>query len=151
MNMKGNEMLILKGIAILGIVFLIGYLLTKIFQRVGILKDSKTIGEETDIKKLRESDYFSPLKHKQTPHKVLGLGSADAYAKRLRKAMRFAGTNEEEIYSVFRSLLNKINISEVAESYYNIYKKDLRTELFNELKQSEVSILKQIIDKLPNF
>lgn len=151
MTANSNQGLILKGVAILAVIALLGYVLIKILQRVGVLKDKQSKTEETDTKQLRESDLFNPIKHLQTPHKVLGSGMALEYAKELRSAIRGFGTNEEKIFSIFRQFFNKINISEVSEQYYKKYKSDLKADLFNELRQSEISILKQIIDRLPNF
>jgi len=64
-------------------------------------------------------------------------------------SIKRAGTDEEAVFSTFARLDSKDNISEIALVYRNRYKRDLLTDLLNDLTKKEKAQLMQIINKLP--
>jgi hypothetical protein len=150
-EVKGGQfMTILYGIAILTILFVVYQLLAKI----GLIKTAakkKSIAAKTEAEaNLRASEYFNPMLLKNDKD-YISLGSiGKAYAGILYKSMRRPGTDEEAIFSTFGRLQSKKNISELALYYQAIGKRDLITDILNELTDKEQATLWSIIDKLPN-
>lgn len=145
---------------IMGMVYLAGFVIAlfvvyKIMKGVGLIKSASKerakAEQEAAVEMLRTDDYFSPDYYKGRKFKPLGSNTSNVYAQALRKAMRGIGTDEESIYTTFNKLYNKCNVSEVAESYFIQYGKDLQTDLLNDLGKKEVTQLMNIINALPGF
>lgn len=150
-EVKGGQfMTILYGIAIVVILYVVYQVLTKI----GLIKTRtkrQAIAAKTEAEaNLRASEYFNPLLLKNNEKYVPLAGTGKLYAGMLYKAMRGLGTDEEAIYSVFGRLHSKENISELALYYQTIGKRDLITDILNELTDKEQATLWSIIEKLPN-
>jgi hypothetical protein len=128
------------------------FLIYKIMSGLGIIKTAKKKAkdkaESEAEEKLRSLPYFDPLYTKKFPdYKPIGEQS-HILAKEIRKALRGLGTDEEAIFSVFGKLRSKLNISELALFYKVDYKRDLGTDLMNELTDGEQLTLMEIINKL---
>ena len=138
-------------IVVLFVIVLVSFVLYKIFAKLGLIKTSADREKEVNVEKIRESGYFSPMYYKTKAFKPMSETELKIIAKDLRKATKGFGTDEELIYSSFKRLLNKVNISQLAEVYYKQYQKDLRAEILDDLREKEMSILQKVIDSLPNF
>lgn len=150
-EVKGGQfMTILYGIAILTVLFV----LYQILSKIGLIKTKKKKTEEkakTEAEaNLRASEYFDPLLLKSNEQYIPLAGTGKMYAGILYKAMNGLGTDEEAIYSTFGRLKSKENISELALYYQSIGKRDLISDILNELTDKEQAILWSIINKLPN-
>lgn len=125
------------------------FVLTKVLKRFGILKSDEKILQEKQANEIRTLDYFNPSYYLGKSFKQLSTNEAEKFARDLKKGVRSFGTNEEEIYSTFKKLPNRISISQVAEAYYRIYNEDLQSRLLNEMRDKEKAILFNIIKALP--
>ena len=103
------------------------------------------------VQDLRTMEYFNPDFKVGKIFNPIGDNAADLYAEQLRKAVRGLGTNEERIYSTFSKLKCKANISEVAARYYLKFRRDLRTDILNDLNDKEKVILLGIINQMPEL
>jgi len=143
--MKKEYIFIFYGvIAIIVIVFL-----TAILKKLGIFKSKEKKEQIQNIVELQTADYFNPQYYKTIKIKPLGESLAGQLAKEIRKAVRGSGTDENLIYSVFNRIYNKANISEIAEQYYLEYKKDMKTDILNDLGNKEKSMMMEIINSKP--
>lgn len=146
-ELKGGQMITLA--YFIGILIIL-YIVYKILGKVGLVETKEDKKEAEAATKIRSLSYFEPLYLKgRTDYKPLG-STAQFYAAQLMKAMKGFGTDEEMIYSVFGKLKNKENIAEVAAYYYQDYKRSLQADLLNDLSDSEMLTLNNIINKLPN-
>jgi len=143
---------ITKTLYLLGALIVL-FLVYKIMTGLGIIKSKKKefakIEKTEAVEDLRTSGYFNPDYCIQHIFAKIGNNAADLYAEQLRKAMRGFGTNEETIFTVFGSIKNKGNISEIANRYYLKFKRNLRTDILNELTDKEKVELNNLIKKLP--
>lgn len=142
---------IMSGLYILAALVVL-FVLYKVMTGIGLIKTGKKkreeIAKEENISDLRTAEFFNPNYGDTHVFGKLGLNAANLYAEKLHQAMRGLGTDEEMIYSTFGTLRNKGQISEIASQYFLKYKRDLRTDILNELNKKEVSILMDIINKL---
>ncbi len=145
---------------IIPIIYIVGFILVlvivyKLLSAVGIIKSAKKRKEEVlqtqAVNALRTEEYFNPDYYKYKKYKSIGANAANLYAQELRQAVRGWGTNEEKIFTTFGKLYNKVNVSEVADSYRTHYKRDLQADLLDDLTDKEVKTLMTIINNLPNF
>ena len=148
--MNEKNILITKLLLIGGAVIILLYIVNNIMKRVGLIKSDATIAKEKKVAEFANSDYFNPNFQEGKTFKKLSDNEIKQVVIRLRKAMRFAGTDESEIYAIFKLLSNKLQISQLSKGYYIEYKADLLTELQNELRESEQAVLMDIINELPN-
>jgi hypothetical protein len=148
---------ITKGLYLIGglVILLVIY---KILTGIGLLKTGKQKVQdkkkEVALSDFRTMEQFNINYTDDHIFKKIGLNAANLYSEQLRKAIKGIGaflTDEEAIYSTFGKLSNKGNISEVAQQYFNRYKKDLRTDLLNVLDKNEILILSNIINELPEL
>ena len=152
-ELKGGQMItIAYFIGILVILFIV----YKILAATGLVKTaaSKKIdaAENAAVDTIRTSDIFDPEYAREKGRKFLPLGTQKlaVYTEELRKALRGWGTDEEAIFVVFGNLYNKVNVSELAATYYDKYKVNLKTVLLNDLSKEDAATLMAIINKLPN-
>lgn len=134
---------------IIGAILVI-FMLYKVLMGLGLIKSKTKKEVDKSLVTIRQTDIFNPNFHKEKNFRKLSDNEITVYAKDLRKAIKGFGTNEELIYSTFKKFWNKLNISQVAEKYYLLYKRDLRTDILNDLNSKEVNILMGIINTLPN-
>lgn len=145
---------------IISIAMLIGIVIAlivvyKIMTSIGLIKTGAKKREEkaeSDAEAaIRENNYFDPyILEKYKSYVPLGDKKARELTIDLRSALSGPGTNEESVFEVFGKLKNKLNIAELSFYYKGAYKRNLKTDLLNELTDEEQLTLNQIISKLPN-
>jgi len=149
MNKELIEKIIVMALPIIVVLFII-YLVAKKF---GLVKSSESIKADKEKAKnldtLKQAKYFNPLYYQNIANKPLGELEAKEIAKDIYDAWGVFNDDEPAIYSAFGKLSNKTNISQLAEVYYNQYKKDLRSDLLNGLSDSEQNTLMGVINTLP--
>ena len=79
------------------------------------------------------------------PHVAQGL------AKAIHSAWGFWNDNETKIYSVFRSLADKVAVAQVAKAYARLYGISLLDHLQERLSKSERQNVLRIIANKPNY
>jgi len=154
-ELKGGQMITLLYIAGFAIALFIVY---KILSAVGIIKTAKVKraekAQDIAISNVRSNIYFDPmyLKGKTSTYKALKDTATTAAIDIHDSIYGFLkiGTNAERIFSIFSSLQNKLNISEVALNYKLKYNRDLRADLINNLSDQHILDLDNMLDKLPN-
>lgn len=67
------------------------------------------------------------------------------YAKRLYEAMKGLGTDEEAIYSVFRSLATRADVLQVIVKFRALYDEDLTEWLYGDLNNKEIAKVNTIL------
>lgn len=130
-----------------GILILI--ILDQVLKAVGLKKDKSDKKREEAVKEIRTNEFFDPLYYKGKAFSALGKSPADKYAKDIHNAVKGFGTDEEALYATFGKLKCKLNISEIAESYYSLFKADMLTDILNDLSEKELATLNSIIATLP--
>ena len=138
------------GLAIF-VVIIVTIIIWRVLGKIGLVKSKEQKQKDSAVETLFTMTYFDPAYNKGKSFAPLGKSAADKYAKDLNRALGIFGDDEEAIYSTFGKLKNKTNISEVAESFQNIYKKDMRATVLGNLSEKEMKKLFDIISKLPNF
>jgi hypothetical protein len=150
-ELKTGQMMTIVYILALLIVLFIVY---KVLAGIGLIKTGKRRRAEKEqeeaVNMMRKDEYWNPLYIQNKVYKSIGKNAAIEYASNLRRAMQGWGTNEERIFSTFGKLYNKCNVSEVALAYYVNYNENLQADLLNELTDSEVATLMNIVNGLPN-
>ncbi len=130
------------------------YVVTMVMKRFGIIQSGSEKREDKRNDKAANdiitSDLLNPNYHKGKLFTPLPDSMVDKFARQLGSALRWWGTNEALVYSTYKSYFNKMNISQVAEKYYEIYDEDLRAAIANDLSNEEMGVLAQIIKTLPN-
>lgn len=118
------------------------------------LKHEQEVKEITAVSDINKAPFFKPTYYKSFPSNVL-LSEKEAldYANKLGHAMGkwwWQPDDEAAIYNVFRSLDNKVQVSQVAEAYSNMWNVDLVGYLIERLDSSEISIIMDIVNELPD-
>jgi hypothetical protein len=147
MNLTDTQVKLILGLIGLIIVY---FVITSIFKKLGIIKSKEVIAAETSVQEFRELEYFNPAYSKGKNFRPLSPNEVKTFSDRLFKAVRNFGTNEEEIFSVFKQIHNKCQVSQIAEQYFIDRKQDLRARLLEELGKKEMLVLTNILAKLPD-
>lgn len=132
---------------IAGLVILI--ILDQIMKAIGLKKNKNDKLKDEAAASLRTNDFFDPMFYRGKAFSSLGKSVANEYAKEIHSSLGMFNDDEEAIYALFGRLKCKYNISEIAESYYEYYKKQMLPEILSHLNKSEMAILNAIIEKLP--
>lgn len=144
---------ITKGLYLIGGLIML-FIVYKVMTGLGLIKTGQKKREdykkETSLSDLRTMEQFNPSYKDTNVFTKVGLNFSNDAAEKLHKAIRGIGTDEESIYTTFATFKNKGTISEVASQYLLKFKRDLRTDILNELTKKEVPILMDIINTLPN-
>lgn len=85
---------------------------------------------------------------------VLKTSSAQRYAQRIHSAWKpwyQGGDDEDRVYSVFRSLKDKVQVSQVAKVYQDRYSKNLIDTLKDRFDTKEIHKVLDIVKDLPNY
>lgn len=101
------------------------FLIYKAFTKFGILKSSDEIKGD----KISNLSAFSPLYYKKSGGTLLKHAAAKQYAEQLYEAKGFLHDSDEQAISVFRNLKSKSQVSQIADVFNLLYKKDLATYL----------------------
>jgi ABC-type bacteriocin/lantibiotic exporter with double-glycine peptidase domain len=145
-------------IVVVIIVLIVVFLLLK---RLGLIKSktqrksSKQIQEEKAKTKIiqdtiNKSDLFSPTKFKDvSKDRLLPVDVARDKALKIRKSFGFFNDDEATIYGVFRSLTDKIQVSQLAFYYAELTGGgDMAQELKNFLNKKELKEIYDIIQDI---
>ena len=118
------------------------------------LKNEQELKEIKAVSDLNSAPWMSPDFYKKYPaSSYMSDQEAIAAANKLGNAMGsrwWHDDDEPAVYNVFRSLDNKIQVSQVAEEYANMWNKDLAGYLIERLNSEEISMILDIINQLPN-
>lgn len=79
---------------------------------------------------------------------------ASKLAKRIHSAWGAwyqGGDDEDKVYGVFRELKDKVQVSQVAKAYQQLYKKNLIDKLNERFTKSEVKKVLDIVKPLPSY
>jgi len=129
------------------------YILNVVLKRMGLIQSGRekrnTREEKAGAKEIVTTDYLKSDYHKGKSFTPMADSLLKKYAKQLGAALRFWGTDEPLVFSTFKSLSNKMNVSQVSEMYYKIYQEDLRAALVNDLNNEDLATVNEIIDSLP--
>lgn len=132
--------------AIIGLIII--WILTTIFKRVGIIKSD----EQKEVEKLASGvdkiQEFNPLLNQTKTFKKLSDVETKQAMIRIAQALGGLGTDESSLFGVFKTLDNKLQISQIAELWYKIYGTDLLEEIKTELREKELAQLNLIIKNL---
>jgi hypothetical protein len=85
---------------------------------------------------------------------VLKKSTTAAYAKQLHSAFKpwyQGGDDEDQVYSVFRRLKDKVQVAQVAQLYQEVYSKNLIDTLRSQLEKKEITRVLHIVKALPNY
>jgi len=90
------------------------------------------------------------------PSKVVVLQKSTAirYANEIHNAFKpwyLGGDIEEKVYAVFRSLKDKVQVSQVAKAYQNEHGLDLKDQLKDRFDTNEIKIVLGIVSRLPKY
>ena len=156
---KSQESLYTKIAIGAGIYF---FVVRPLLQKVGIVKtaEDKLVESQTNLGNSQNA--FSPIFYKTGPAgtKLLTYAGSADLAKRIYEAMGYFTDDESAVYSVFRSLKTKSQVSFLAERFASIYGVDLLEYLkrgrnqFNPgsgMNTDELAVVLNIVNKLPSF
>lgn len=77
--------------------------------------------------------------------------TASQYAKDIYNAWGLLDDDEDKIYSVFRSLKDKVQVSQVSKSYLRDYKINLIEKMKSKLSDAEIGQILKIVSGLPTY
>lgn len=123
----------------------------RIMNKLGLNKNTKQVTTESNAKELSTLEQWEPTYQDTVTFRKLPVSKVTELVKELRRAVRGLGTKENNLYSVFQSLYNKANISQLAYTYYTEYKRNLKNDVLNELTKKEKAYLFEIINTLPDY
>lgn len=140
---------LIQRLVIFGLIALIIiWVLTTIFKRIGIIKSD----EQKEIERLAAGidkiQEFNPMTNQTKTFKRLSDVEVLQAVNRIVKALQGWGTNESALFSVFKTLDNKMQISQISEKWFKNFGTDMLTEIKNELRESELATLNKIISNL---
>jgi len=100
--------------------------------------------------------YYLQKVIQKIPQRVLVLKEivANQYAKQLYSAWGSwyeGGDDEAKVYGIFRLMKDKVQVSQVAKAYQEIYAKNLIDVLRERFSSSEIKVVLNIIEGLPNY
>ena len=121
----------------------------QILKALNLKKDKTDKKEEEAQSELRTNDFFNPMFYRGKAFSALGKSVSNQYAKDIKNSLGIFNDNEELIYTTFGKLKCKYNISEIAESFYELYGKEMLPAILAKLNSKEMTILNTIINKLP--
>ena len=150
-ELKGGQMLTIA--YFIGMVVIL-FIVYKILASTGLIKTGAKKKEEAEeeaaIDSIRTNDFFNPEYYFDKKFQSLGNQYITLYANEVRKAIQGIGTDEEAIFVVFGKLKNKCQVSELAAGYLYKFRRDLKTDLLNDLTKEDAATLMSIVNKLPN-
>ena len=140
------------------ITIIVFWLVFELMQETGLVKSSQERRGQREQDKLQRKadlayltlqdiDYFKPnYWDGKNKHQLIDQDKADLLAEGLHDALSGWGTNETEIFAIFRNLTTGAQISQVAFGYKALYNADLLTDLIDDLNEDELFSLLTIIN-----
>jgi len=124
-----------------------------LFEKLGLKEsaDGKAIKEQLNA----TNSAFSPNFWKgykyipTTANLVINAATASSWAKVVRDAVNWPGTDEAKIYGIFRSCKCKCDVSRVADAYGVLYNESFVDRLADEFTESEMKQAIAMINSLP--
>ena len=151
-NIKVPPQIFMYGLISVIIIWIV-YLLMK---RIGLIEDRATIRLEKDVEKsvseISNTDIFNPNLYKESGYGYAHLPSnetVNSWAKGIKDSFGWFNDDEEQIYSIFRAMNNKLTVSQVSDCYAQLYSSDLFGDLRQYLNDRELAFLWKIIDSKP--
>jgi len=150
-NVKVPPQMFLYGLITIVVIIV----LITVMRRVGLIKsgaEKKADKQEAkDMTALKTSQYFDPNNYKTgwNMTKLLPTDTAKLLAQEIEKSWGFLNDDEDRIYSAFRKINYKVNVSQIAEQYALLYKSDLLGVLLDKLHEDEILFIWNIIDGKP--
>lgn len=154
----------LYGIDINGILPIIliggGYLMYRFysgaFEKLGLKQSEagRTIAETASATNSAfNPNFYVQMKQRAKPRPMLIPTYATAlnWAKMLKTAMNYWGTDENKIYAVFTACKSQAHVSYLAEVYVNAYKTSLFNDLKDELREAELLQIINQVKQLPQY
>ena len=144
---------ILVAVIILIVVF-------QIMRRTGLIKSKeqrKRSKESQELKTekkfiaqtLNSSDLFKPITFQSVSKtRLLPEETARQKAKDIKRAFGFLNDDEEQIYGVFRSLTDKIQVSQISFYYLAKYNSDMVGDLIDSLNKKELLTVWNIVQNI---
>jgi len=130
------------------------FIVYKLLSGIGLIKTpakKRAIKEKAEaLNSMRTDEYWNPTYYKTQTYKSMNGPVIMKYSGDLHDALMGLGTDEEAVYNVFSKLLNKCNVSELAAAYQLKFGRDLKTDLLNDMNDTEVATLMEIVNGLPN-
>lgn len=125
----------------------------KIFEKIGLTKTPEDKANESLLAKMETENYFDPAyydeRHKKYTLTVLTPESYNNLARNIYNAKGYFNDDEDAVYGAFRAMGAKVQVSQLARTFYNTYKKDLQQFLKSFLSGDEFANIIKITDKLP--
>lgn len=121
-------------------------------ETVGLKDSAQDKANKKAIAKVTNGAFWSPSYYRGVGrHFNLTDKAAKIAADRIHDAWGVFNDDEEEVIGVIRALRSKAHISKVAHFYLAVHKTDLFGDLKSNLSDSELAIIAQWVDRLPNF
>jgi hypothetical protein len=149
---------------IVGVVSTVGLLASIYIVIQHRVKDKLAVGLIQELNKLlnpnasglMSEEAFDIHYAEEAAKKVKGIlliktDAATKFAKDIYSAFGFLDDDEDKIYSVFRSLKDKVQVSQVAKAFQNAYRINLIDKLRAKLSEGEVSEVLKIVNALPRY
>ena len=130
---KENKDLIKYGVGLLAVGF-VGY---KLLQKFGIISTQKDIDDKNLINSYSSNSVLQVQQAPANNGRLLNDITLKEYYKKLVDAHGFFNDNEENVYSVFRSIQNKAQLEQLIAYFNQNYESDLFSYLENFLSDSE--------------
>lgn len=117
-----------------------------------IYKVSSSYSEQKKLDLSKNPGFFpvtwtNALKSGTPQNKFLTSAVSETLAKQLHNAIGTFTDDESEILNVFRNINSTVKLSQVSWMYNELYKQDLYTTLYQNLSDSELSLISDIIKK----
>ena len=126
-----------------------------VLRKIGVLKSKEKKQEDkllTNIENQADAtNVFSPTAKYPKGAWLLSVSVATKLAKQIKDANHWYNDNEEQIYSVFRSLKTQSQVISLSYIFNKIYKEDLYFFLKNILSKEELATVIKLILSKPKF
>lgn len=123
----------------------------KILEALGLSDDKEEQEEKAALSQMQASQYFDPDFFNKPGAALLTVAVAQAYCKILYDADRIINDDEAAVYGVFQKMRTKSQVSFLAYTFFNMYKKSLLGYLSAFLDQTEMANVAKICNRLPDY
>jgi len=139
-------------ITIVVIIVIIGVTLYLVYKKLGLVESVADIKDEKAKKSVEtDSQLWSRSYWKTFPTSTMFTNAfAQGLATQIYDSRGFFDDDEEAVYSVFRQMKHRANVSQVADAFYALYKDDLYNYMANFLSQKELDYIYGIILTKPS-
>lgn len=129
-----------------------------VLQKFGLIPSQESAKQEKNVKLLDSLEEFKPgygakYAQKQGWQKVLQTllttSGAHALAARIKKAKGIFNDNELAVYSAFKTVRNKAQVSQLAETFQREYGMDLVEYLREFMNEKELARVFELVEILP--